>query len=157
MNLDVAAGERVMDTKDLTIDLVRVGKDDFEMWEDGAKITQLTFDKDVDKIHGKKMKKADKYLVHLKIDPRFGLKFEPDVDEAMWIKKGSSSSAPPCFTTKHNEGTDEFTVTRASDYQLDVANLDKNKCDFRFVLNFVDGAGQKEQYDPIMSNRNGGT
>lgn len=146
-----------MATFERTIDIVRLGKDDFEMRENGTKVTQLTFDKGVDKINGQPMKKSDDYLVHFNIDEKSGVRFEPDAADAMWIKKGTPSASPPCFKTKSNQGKDEFTVNRVSDYQMDLANLDKNMCKFRFVLNFVDGNAQKEQFDPIMSNRNGGT
>ena len=145
-----------MATKDLTIDIVPLGGAKFEMRENGAVLSALVFDKDVDKIHGQPMNKADDYRVRFTIAATHGLKFNPNANDAMWIKKGTPSSAPRCFKTKSNQGKSEFTVTRKSDYELEVANLDKNKCKFRFVLNFVDGAGSRVQYDPIMSNRNGG-
>lgn len=148
-----------MAAKNIRIEIVHKGGEDFEMHTNGQPIpnNKLVFNKSADKIRGRPMKKSDHYYVRFWIRKKHALRFASPADDAMYIKQGSASSTPPCYNDKCNEGSHEFTVTRVSDQKLKVKNLDKHECNFRFVMNFLDGSNNKVQFDPIYQNKNGGS
>lgn len=133
------------------------GKIAFHMLKKGEKPGTLTFDKNKDK-----MKKSDNYDIHFDLVNQDGLKLEflqdtQDVQNVMWVAKGSATAPPACPQSQASDP--EFTVTSVTANTLDVTNTDLNSCMYKFALNFIDtGNGNKaEQFDPIYDNKNGGS
>ncbi|MEO7364839.1 MAG: hypothetical protein ABIW03_00800 [Sphingomicrobium sp.] len=132
------------------------GKITFEMLEKGKKTGTLTFDKDKDK-----MKKKDNYDIHFDLVNQDGLNLEflqdsQNVQNVMWVAKGTATAPPACPPSQTSDP--EFTVTSVTASTLDVTNTDQDQCMYKFALNFIDtGNGNKaEQFDPIYDNKNGG-
>lgn len=129
------------------------GKIAFEMLEKGKKGQTLTFNKTKDN-----MKKGDNYDLQFKLVNKDGLKLEflQDMQDVMWVAKGTASAPPAC--PQSQSGDPEFTVTAVCADTLDVTNTDMDVCKFKFALNFIDTANSNhaERFDPIYDNQNGG-
>ena len=129
------------------------GKIDFEMLEGTQKTDTLVFNKTKDN-----MKKNESYDIQFTLVNTDGLQlqFKQDMQDVMWVAKGSKTSPPGCPNNKVSDP--EFTVTGVTATTLDVTNTDKDECKFKFVLNFIDTGNHNkaEQFDPIYDNQNGG-
>ncbi|WP_309662006.1 hypothetical protein [Sphingomonas sp.] len=129
------------------------GKITFDMVEDSKNTDTLVFNKTKDN-----MKKTENYDIHFTLVNNDGLKlaFVQDMNDVMWVAKGSKSSPPGCPVSHISDP--EFTVTGVTAATLDVTNTDLDECKFKFVLNFIDTGNHNKavQFDPIYDNQNGG-
>ena len=132
------------DVKNRYVEVVSAGGG-FELVENGCSTQTLVFNKKHDRIDKKKMKKKDKYRIFFFLDETGPFTF----DRTSPIEIDGQSCPYP-------ERDPEFEVDGVEDYVLELINRDQTEQEYKFTLNLHDGKS-RVVYDPIMSNRNGGS
>lgn len=130
----------------------------FGMFYEGVGTDNLEFSKDKDG-----MKKSEHYKLTLTLNDTSGLnlRFVSKRADAMWVHKIADPSSYQC--PPPNSHLDGFAATHVTDTEITIQNKDEDVEFLAFALNFVkDGDDDKNpanyiQYDPIVTNKNGGT
>lgn len=127
----------------------------FAMQVEGEQVDRVDYSKD-----RLGLRKHDWHEIDFHLDEPSGeLAFHPDKHEAIWVKRGSESEAPPCPTKpSRDHGVVPMSVTARL---LRVRNDNAERCLLSFRLNFVAAGTNNEEIvaflDPIMGNQNGGS
>lgn len=133
---------------------------EFGLNEDGKGVSELVFNKTVDK-----MKKAENYEVTFKLHNKEGadLVFSKLPAKVLWAKQIDKPSDPcPDSACYMNDVFFVNPQAAIKDHELSVINVDQDKELFAFALNFLpkgetEGPTTKYTcYDPIGNNQNGG-
>lgn len=121
---------------------------------------KLEFDKTKDK-----MKKDESYeLAFTLVDNTgLGLTFAPALQDALWASAGDAKGDPPCPTSACSNPQFSATARSTDGKTLTVINLDDNVENIAFTLRFLPAGANPSspnsyvEYDPISSNKDGGT
>ena len=123
-------------------------------------VGELEFSKD-----GDKLKKSQYYTITFVLDPtnNADLRFSHVYETVFWAKEIPNRTAPCVTSACHLPGIFVDPATPIQDREIKVINVDRHTQLFAFAFNFlrpgdVDGPGTAYAlFDPIGSNRNGGT
>lgn len=132
----------------------------FSMMYKGNAVSELEFSKDKDKL-----KKSQYYTITFVLDSanNAGLRFSHVNETVFWAKEIPNRTAPCVNSASHLPGIFVDPATPIQDREITVINVDRQPQLFAFAFNFLrpgDGDGPSTNYalfDPIGSNRNGGT
>jgi len=137
----------MMADKKKHVQVVPTGTNSFDLIEGGRVVTELVFNKNHEWIDKRKMKRSDHFRIFFYLDPADGYRFDTTKKDGVIEIDGH-----PC---PYPSKDPEFEVRDVEDYVLEVANRDRNVQNYDFTIMLVNGTRSVE-YDPIMSNRNGG-
>lgn len=137
-----------MAEKNRHVEVVPTDCGNFKLVEGSYEGDTLIFDKKHEWIHGRKMKKADKFRIFFYLDEESGYTFDKSKGECVL-----SIEDQPCpYPDRANP---EFEVDDVDDYRIEVINRDSDTRNFKFSIHML-ADGQSVEWDPIMANRNGG-
>jgi hypothetical protein len=128
---------------------------EFEMLDRGKVNHRPAFDKTADQ-----MLPSDYHEVVFTLKNGPGLKdlrFAPNIDDVMWVVKGTATEEPPCPKTRVPKHPDFYAVDPIEPLQLTAHNLNPVRAFYAFTLNFErTGHADLIPFDPIGDNRDGG-
>ena len=87
-------------------------------------------------------------VIEFHLHGQAGQKLDFDLADPIWVKAGS------CPTTRCSVPNEITVLPSSTKDRLDVQNRNLQQAEFHYRLNFVDSAGNKHFWDPII--RNGG-
>lgn len=139
-----------MAEKNRHVEIVPTGDGNFEFREGSYDTgSTLVFNKDREWVHGRKMKRSDKFRIFFYLPEEGSYKFDTRKGECVLSVGGQPCPYP-------NHGNREIEVDDVEDYRVEVINRDSGRNEFKFSIHML-ADGTPLEWDPIMSNRNGGT
>ena len=138
-----------MAEKSRHVEVVPVDGGNFKLVEGSYEGDTLVFNKKHEWVHGRKMKKADKFRIFFYLDEEGSYRFDRSKGACVLSIEGQPCPYP-------NQTDPEFEVDEVEDYRIEVINRDSDTQDFMFSIHML-ADGQCVEWDPIMSNRNGGS
>lgn len=89
-------------------------------------------------------------IIEFRLQGKAGQKLDFDLADPIWVKVGD------CPTQHCSVPTEIKLLPGATSDRLEIENKNLNKAELHYRLNFVDQAGNKLYWDPIIRNNGGG-